>query len=91
MNANFVLNYLKKAIKDNNVSNTNLIIHSDQGIHFSCRSYINLLKKENIIGSHSRRGNCLDNSPIESFFHYLRKKLFGLINLLIFMKQTKVF
>lgn len=68
MSISFVINTIRKAIKNNNVQPNQLIIHSDQGIHFSNNSYHILLNKYGVYGSHSRRGNCLDNAPIESFF-----------------------
>lgn len=45
-----------------------LMIHSDQGINFTHFSYQNILKHNGVLQSMSRRGNCLDNAPIESFF-----------------------
>jgi len=53
----------------------NLIIHSDQGFHFTHFSYRNKLKKKEIIQSMSRKGNCIDNAPIESFFGHLKDLL----------------
>ena len=46
----------------------NLIVHTDQGSQFISHSYLKLLTKHNIRQSMSRRGNCWDNSVIESFF-----------------------
>ena len=53
----------------------NLIIHSDQGTHYTNRAYRDQLKKHGIIQSMSRRGNCLDNAPIESFFGHLKDEI----------------
>lgn len=44
------------------------IIHSDQGIHYTNKEYVTLLKKLNVIQSMSRKGNCWDNACAESFF-----------------------
>lgn len=52
-----------------------LIIHSDQGVHYTNQQYINKLKSFGVIQSMSRRGNCLDNSPIESFFGHLKDEV----------------
>ncbi len=46
----------------------NLIIHSNQGTRFTCGLYMRLLEDEGITISHSRRENCYDNAPMESFF-----------------------
>ena len=52
-----------------------LIVHSDQGFHFTHFSYRNKLEKEGITQSMSRKGNCLDNAPIESFFGLIKDHL----------------
>lgn len=53
------------------------ILHSDQGIHFTNPVYITRLKKLNLTQSMSRRGNCWDNAPIESFFGKLKTEMPG--------------
>ncbi|WP_271811342.1 IS3 family transposase [Clostridium beijerinckii] len=47
-------------------------IHSDQGCHYTSPIFQNLLKKSNLGQSMSRRGNCWDNAPQESFFGHLK-------------------
>jgi putative transposase len=49
-----------------------LLIHSDQGFNFTHYTYRQILKNSGVTQSMSRRGNCLDNAPIESFFGYLK-------------------
>jgi putative transposase len=51
---------------------TNYVIHSDQGIHFTCGDYRSLLLRSDAVQSMSRKGNCLDNAPIESFFGHMK-------------------
>lgn len=51
------------------------MIHSDQGVHFTCGDYRNLLKKSGVVQSMSRKGNCLDNAPIESFFGHMKDEV----------------
>ncbi len=47
------------------------IIHSDQGVHYTNKDYVDLLKELKVKQSMSRRGNCWDNAKAESFFsHY---------------------
>lgn len=53
----------------------NLVIHSDQGAVYTSKSYRRILSVLNIKQSMSRRGNCLDNAPIESFFGHLKDEL----------------
>ena len=53
---------------------TNLIIHSDQGWHYQHRQWVKTLKQNNIFQSMSRKGNCLDHSPMENFFGILKQE-----------------
>lgn len=48
------------------------LLHSDQGIHYTNKSYQGLLKEKGIISSMSRRGNCWDNAIVENFFSHLK-------------------
>lgn len=48
------------------------ILHSDQGFQYTSRQYNKRIKELGIRGSHSRKGNCLDNACIESFFSHLK-------------------
>ncbi|GGA51005.1 IS3 family transposase [Paenibacillus physcomitrellae] len=47
-------------------------IHSDQGSHYTSPAFQKLLKKYKLGQSMSRRGNCWDNAPQESFFGHLK-------------------
>lgn len=53
----------------------NLMIHSDQGIQYTHYSFQQILAHNGIEQSMSRKGNCHDNAPIESFFGYLKDHL----------------
>jgi putative transposase len=53
-----------------------LILHSDQGWHYQMDAYRKALKDNNIVQSMSRKGNCHDNSPMESFFGLLKSEYF---------------
>ncbi|HEK2791961.1 TPA: IS3 family transposase [Proteus mirabilis] len=53
-----------------------LILHSDQGWQYQMSCYHNSLKKQGIIQSMSRKGNCLDNAVIENFFGILKTECF---------------
>lgn len=48
------------------------ILHSDQGWQYQQRRYHRALKDRGITQSMSRRGNCLDNASMESFFGHLK-------------------
>lgn len=49
-----------------------IIIHSDQGAQYTSDDYRKLLASNSIEQSMSRKGNCLDNAPIESFFGHFK-------------------
>ena len=66
---------LEKAIEENK-DTKNLIIHSDQGFHYQHSTWTKKLEKMNIKQSMSRKGNCLDNSPMENFFGILKQEMF---------------
>ncbi len=51
------------------------IIHSDQGWNYQYRAFIGTLHEHGITQSMSRKGNCLDNAAIESFFAVLKSEL----------------
>ncbi|WP_427037269.1 IS3 family transposase, partial [Cytobacillus pseudoceanisediminis] len=51
----------------------NALIHSDQGFQYTTKAYEKQVKEDlQVIGSHSRRGNCHDNACIECFFSHLK-------------------
>lgn len=51
---------------------TGLTVHTDQGCHFTSKTYRKILKAYGIRHSMSRRGNCWDNAPMERFFRSLK-------------------
>jgi putative transposase len=51
-----------------------LIHHSDRGVQYASGPYCQVLERHGITQSMSRRGNCLDNAPMESFFASLKKE-----------------
>lgn len=50
--------------------------HSDQGWIYQRPLYTGTLKKHSIFQSMSRKGNCLDNSPMENFFGIMKQEMF---------------
>ena len=55
-----------------------LLAHSDRGSQYAGEAYQGLLKDHGITCSMSRKGNCWDNAPMESFFATLKKELITL-------------
>jgi len=54
---------------------TGLIHHSDRGSQYCALDYQKLVKQFGMIPSMSRKGNCFDNAPMESFWGSLKNEL----------------
>lgn len=52
-----------------------LICHSDRGSQYASGDYQKLLEQAGAVCSMSRKGNCYDNAPVESFFASLKREL----------------
>ncbi len=52
-----------------------LVHHSDQGNQYRATLYQTLLARRGVVPSMSRKGNCYDNAPVESFFSSLKNEL----------------
>lgn len=72
---NMVANMLDKAFSRLN-DGGQPILHSDQGWQYQMPAYQSLLREQGVTPSMSRKGNCLDNAPIESFFGTLKSECF---------------
>ena len=55
------------------------IVHSDQGCHYTSNAFIRKLKDASFVQSMSRKGNCWDNAPQESFFGHMKDEIAALI------------
>lgn len=74
MTADLVIQAYLRACRDRRPGK-GLIFHSDRGSQFASHAFRKLLAKHNHILSMSRRGNCWDSAPIESFWHTLKVEL----------------
>jgi putative transposase len=52
-----------------------LIHHSDRGVQYASESYRKAIRSAGFLASMSRKGDCYDNAPMESFFHTLKTEL----------------
>ena len=76
LEVDFVLVTVKQLIDNHGISlTTETLVHSDQGCHYTSYSFIQLLKDKNLRQSMSRRGNCWDNAPQESFFGHMKDEI----------------
>lgn len=76
LKVDFVINTVEDLIERHDATLDNeTIIHSDQGCHYTSNAFIDKLKDENFIQSMSRKGNCWDNAPQESFFGHMKDEI----------------
>ena len=52
-----------------------VILHSDRGVQYRAQRYIDYAQNNGFKLSMSRKGNCWDNAPMESFFSRLKVEL----------------
>ena len=75
----FVLETVKQLIsrhgKEISMVKTEVYLHSDQGCHYTSIQFRQLLKDKNLRQSMSRKGNCWDNAPQESFFGHMKDEI----------------
>ncbi len=74
MESRLVVDALEMAVQ-RRLPEQGLLAHSDRGSQYASEHYQRLLAKNGIACSMSRRANCWDNAPMESFFASLKKEL----------------
>lgn len=70
-----IVNMLNRAFEDH-PDVRGLIFHSDQGWQYQMREYRKALKDKGIVQSMSRKGNCIDNCIMETFFGRMKNEMF---------------
>ena len=87
----FVLDTVDKLVKRYGCSlDDETIVHSDQGIHYTSNAFIQKLKCEGFVQSMSRRGNCWDNAPQESFFGHMKDEIMYYVEKCNTFEEVKV-
>ncbi len=71
--ADLVCRALRNAL-ETRLRDGRLLFHSDQGVQYKSNKYKKLLWRYGVMQSMSRRGNCLDNSPMERVFRSLKSE-----------------
>jgi transposase InsO family protein len=74
LDRSIVLNALKGALSQRETG-TGLVHHSDRGSQYASGEFQQMLHEQGITCSMSRKGNCWDNAPVESFFGTLKQEL----------------
>lgn len=76
LEVDFVLETVNQLIDNHCISLTaETLIHSDQGCHYTSYCFIQILKDKELRQSMSRKGNCWDNAPQESFFGHMKDEI----------------
>ena len=71
MKSEIVVKALKMAFWKRNVPE-GLVFHSDRGSQYASIEVRSYMKNKGVVQSMSRKGNCWDNAPAESFFKTLK-------------------
>lgn len=80
LKVDFVLETVDRLISTHGCELDNeTIVHSDQGCHYTSREFIKRLKNADLAQSMSRKGNCWDNAPQESFYGHMKDEIADLI------------
>jgi len=77
LSVDFVLETVNILLRDHGKSlySAETLINSDQGMHYTSIKFIQLLKDSELRQSMSRRANCWDNAPQESFFGHMKDNI----------------
>lgn len=76
LEVSFVLDTVDQLVKEHGCTLDNTtIIHSDQGCHYTSNAFIQKLQDDQFVQSMSRKGNCWDNAPQESFFGHMKDEI----------------
>ena len=72
----FVLNAVNRLIEDHGISlSAKTLIHSDQGAHYTSVPFTRLVEDKELRRSMSRKANCWDNAPQESFYGHMKEEI----------------
>jgi len=73
LEVDFVLETVNRLIEKHGISmNSETLINSDQGVHYTSIKFIKLIKDSGLRQSMSGRANCWDNAPQESFYGHMK-------------------
>lgn len=87
----FVLDTVDDLIKNHGWHlDSETIVHSDQGCHYTSNAFIAKLKEAGFVQSMSRKGNCWDNAPQESFFGHMKDEVLYYVSKYYTYSEVKV-
>lgn len=72
----FVLETVHSLVREHGISlSAETLIHSDQGCHYTSCQFIQIVRDAQLRQSMSRKANCWDNAPQESFFGHMKDEV----------------
>lgn len=78
LRVDFVIDTVDQLIQEHGcVLDNTVMIHSDQGCHYTSHAFIDKLHDAGFVQSMSRKGVCWDNAPQESFFGHMKDDIRG--------------
>lgn len=81
LEVDFVKGTVENLVRDHGISlHKETLIHSDQGSHYTSVTFIQIVNDSNLRRSMSRRGNCWDNAPQESFYGHMKDEIMSKIS-----------
>ena len=90
LEVDFVLETVHILMKNHGVSlDVQTLIHSDQGCHYTCKKFRQIVSDSGLRQSMSRRGNCWDNAPQESFFGHMKDEVGAALSLATSFEDAK--
>ena len=90
LEVDFVKETVEILIRDHGISlHKETLIHSDQGSHYTSTTFIRIVEDAELRRSMSRRGNCWDNAPQESFFGHMKDHISAKVKACTEFQQVK--
>lgn len=76
LKVDFVLETIERLVRKHGITlESETIINSDQGCHYTSYPFIRIVRDSDLRQSMSRKGNCWDNAPQESFFGHMKDEI----------------
>lgn len=86
----FVLEIVNKLMENHGKElKSDVLIHSDQGCHYTSHKFIKITEDYELRRSMSRRGNCWDNAPQESFFGHMKDEIMDKVKECLTFEEVK--
>ena len=90
LEVDFVKETVEILVRDHGVSlHKETLVHSDQGVHYTSAKFIQIIEDSDLRRSMSRRGNCWDNAPQESFFGHMKDHIKSRVKSCTEFRQVK--